>query len=89
MKEERKEKERVLEGKVFVITGTLPSMSREEAKELIERYGGKVTSSVSRRTDYLLVGESPGATKYNKALSLGVPMIEEEELLRIIEGKEL
>jgi DNA ligase (NAD+) len=88
MREEREEKreERVFEGKVFVITGTLPSMSREEAKELIERYGGKITSSVSRRTDYLLVGESPGATKYNKALSLGVTMIDEAELLRMIKG---
>ncbi len=74
---------RPLEGLTFVITGTLPSMSREEAKALIERHGGKVTSSVSRKTDYLVVGEAPGATKYNKAKSLGVPMIDEAELLRM------
>ncbi len=73
-----------LAGLAFVITGTLPSMSRDEAKALIERYGGKVTGSVSGRTDYLLVGEAPGGTKYNKARELGVPVIEEAELLGMI-----
>ncbi|MFQ6014667.1 MAG: NAD-dependent DNA ligase LigA [Anaerolineae bacterium] len=77
---------RPLEGKTFVITGTLPSMSREAAKALIAQYGGKVTSSVSSKTDYLLVGEAPGGTKYNKAQKLGIPMIDEEELRRMIEG---
>jgi DNA ligase (NAD+) len=75
-----------LEGLTFVITGTLPSMSRDEATALIERHGGKVTGSVSSRTDYLLVGEAPGGTKYNKARELGVPMIGEGELLGMIEG---
>lgn len=75
-----------LAGLTFVITGTLPSMSRDEAKALIERHGGKVTDSVSRKTDYLVVGEAPGGTKYNKARELGVPMIGEAELLRMIEG---
>ena len=74
-----------LAGLTFVITGTLPSMSRDQAKALIERHGGKVTGSVSGRTDYLLVGEAPGATKYNKARELGVPMIEEAELVGMIE----
>jgi len=74
-----------LAGLTFVITGTLPSMSRDEAKALIEQHGGKVTGSVSSRTDYLLVGEAPGGTKYNKARELGVPMIGEAELLEILE----
>jgi DNA ligase (NAD+) len=74
-----------LTGLTFVITGTLPSMSRDQAKALIERYGGKVTGSVSSKTDYLLVGEAPGGTKYNKARELGVSMIGEVELLGMIE----
>lgn len=74
-----------LAGLTFVITGILPSISRDEAKALIEGHGGKVTGSVSSKTDYLLVGEAPGGTKYNKARRLGVPVIEEAELLRMIE----
>jgi len=72
-----------LAGKTFVITGTL-SVPREEVKALIERYGGRVTDSVSRNTDYLVVGQAPGMTKYQKALKLGIPMISEEELRRLI-----
>ncbi|MGA9348933.1 MAG: NAD-dependent DNA ligase LigA [Anaerolineae bacterium] len=87
--EERREVEEAisqpLAGLTFVITGTLPSMSRDEAQALIERHGGKVAGSVSSNTDYLLVGEAPGGTKYDKARELGVPMIEEAELLRMIE----
>jgi len=74
-----------LAGLTFVITGTLPSMSRERAKALIEEHGGKVTGSVSRKTDYLLVGDRPGGTKYNAARRLGVPMIDEAQLLAMIE----
>jgi len=73
-----------LAGLTFVITGTLPSLSRDQAKALIERHGGKVTGSVSSRTDYLLVGEAPGGTKYNKGRELGVPTIGEGELLEMI-----
>ncbi len=73
-----------LAGLTFVITGTLPSMSRDEARALIERHGGKVTGSVSSKTDYLLVGEAPGGTKYNEGRELGVPMIGEGELLGMI-----
>jgi DNA ligase (NAD+) len=83
--EVREEIPQALVGLTFVITGTLPSLSRDEATALIERHGGKVTGSVSSRTDYLLVGEAPGGTKYNKARELGVSMIEEEELLGMIE----
>jgi DNA ligase (NAD+) len=77
---------RPLADKTFVITGTLPSMSRNEAKDLIERHGGKVTGSVSRKTDYLLVGASPGS-KFRKAQQLGVATIDEAALLIMIEGE--
>jgi DNA ligase (NAD+) len=77
---------RPLVDKTFVITGTLPSMSRNEAKDLIERHGGKVTGSVSRKTDYLLVGASPGS-KFRKAQQLGVATIDEAALLIMIEGE--
>jgi DNA ligase (NAD+) len=74
-----------LSGKTFVITGTLPALSRNEATELIEKNGGKVTSSVSAKTDFLLLGESPGS-KLRKAEELGVPRISEEELRRMTGG---
>lgn len=76
-----------LAGKTFVVTGTLPGFSREEVEAYIQAHGGKVTSSVSRKTDYLVVGEAPGATKYNKARELGIPMIDEAELRRMAEGQ--
>ncbi len=72
-----------LAGKTFVITGTLPTMSREEATGLIIRYGGKVTSSVSRKTDYLVAGDAPGS-KLQRAQELGVPVIDEAGLLRLV-----
>lgn len=62
-------------GKIFVITGTLPNMSREEAKELIESHGGKTTSSVSKNTNYLLAGENAGS-KLDKAMKLNVEIID-------------
>jgi DNA ligase (NAD+) len=77
-----------LAGLTFVITGTLPTMSREDATRFIERHGGKVTGSVSRRTDYLLVGESPGGTKYRKAQQLEVPLIDEARLLDMVGSRE-
>lgn len=67
-------------GMTFVITGTLPGMSRKQAAELIEQNGGKVSGSVSKKTSYLLAGEN-GGSKLTKAQSLGVPVINEEELL--------
>jgi DNA ligase (NAD+) len=76
--------EEALSGLTFVITGTLPTMSREAAARLIEQHGGKVTGSVSRRTDYLVVGESPGGTKYRKARQLEVSLIDETRLLEMI-----
>lgn len=76
---------RALTGLAFVITGTLPSMSREEAKALIERQGGKVIGSVSSKTDYLLAGEAAGS-KLAKAQELGVTIIDEAALLKLVAG---
>ncbi len=73
-----------LAGKTFVITGTLPSMSREEASALITAHGGKVSGSVSKKTDYLVIGAEPGGTKFAKAQELGIPMIDEAGLLALI-----
>lgn len=67
-------------GLTFVITGTLPAMKRNEAQEFIERYGGKVSGSVSKKTSYLLAGEDAGS-KLEKAKALGTPVIDESTLL--------
>jgi DNA ligase (NAD+) len=75
-----------LEGKTFVITGTLPDMSREVATERIEEAGGKVTNSVSKKTDYLVAGDDPGGSKYTKAEKLGTEMIDQGRLLELLEG---
>ena len=75
---------RPLSEMTFVLTGTLPNLSRQEAKDLIERYGGKVTGSVSKRTTYIVVGESPGS-KYQKAIELGVQVLDEDGLRLLIE----
>ena len=72
-----------LAGKTFVITGTLPTMSREEATRAIETRGGKVSASVSKKTSYVLVGEEAG-TKLEKATQLGIPTLSESEFKDII-----
>jgi DNA ligase (NAD+) len=71
-----------LAGLTFVITGTLPTFSRDDAKEFIESHGGKVTDNVSKKTSYLVLGEAPGS-KYEKAKSLGVKIIGEEDLRKL------
>jgi DNA ligase (NAD+) len=80
------EDELTLSGFTFVLTGTLPTMTRDEAKSIIERHGGKVTSSVSSKTSYVLIGESPGS-KFEKAQSLGIPIIDENDLRKMISGE--
>jgi len=72
------------QNKTFVLTGELESLSREQAKEKIRELGGDVSSSVSRNTDFAVVGKNPGS-KYDKARKLGVKIIEEEEFLKMIE----
>jgi len=75
--------EQTLAGKTFVLTGALHSMTRNEASEAIKQAGGKVTSSVSKNTDYVVAGESPGS-KYDKAQKLGITILTEEEFTTIL-----
>jgi DNA ligase (NAD+) len=72
-----------LEGRVFVLTGTLPNISREQAKELIELAGGKVSGSVSRKTSYVVAGEDAGS-KLDKAKDLGIPILSEDDLRALL-----
>jgi DNA ligase (NAD+) len=74
-----------LSGKTFVLTGTLPRMTRDEATELIESRGGKVTDSVSKKTDYVVAGAEAGA-KLAKAETLGIPVLDEAGLLQLLRG---
>ena len=72
-----------IQGSTFVLTGTLPTMSRKEATQLIESHGGKVTSSVSKKTSYVLAGDEAGS-KLEKARQLEIPVLTEEELLHMV-----
>ena len=81
---EQKKKGGVFEGKTFVLTGTLPTMTRSEASKLIEQNGGKTSSSVSKKTSYVLAGEEAGS-KLTKAQSLGIEILSEEEFLKMLQ----
>nr|XP_019597486.1 PREDICTED: replication factor C subunit 1 isoform X1 [Rhinolophus sinicus] len=83
-KEIPKGAENCLEGLTFVITGVLESIERDEAKSLIERYGGKVTGNVSKKTNYLVMGRDGGQSKSDKAATLGTKIIDEDGLLDLI-----
>jgi DNA ligase (NAD+) len=74
-----------LQGKQFVLTGKLPGLSREQAAALIEQHGGRVTASVSKKTDFVLAGEDAGS-KLDKATTLGIAVIDEPTFLSLIRG---
>ena len=76
-------KSNILEGKTFVLTGTLPNMTRDEASEIIKSHGGKTSSSVSKNTSYVLAGENAGS-KLDKAQNLGVIILTENDFLEMI-----
>jgi DNA ligase (NAD+) len=78
-----RQKPQLLDGKTFVITGTLAGFSRDEAKAYIESFGGKVTDSVSKKTDYVVVGDNPGS-KVTKAQTLQVPILGMDELRALV-----
>jgi len=74
-----------LAGKTLVLTGTLPSLSREEATARIMAAGGKVAGSVSKKTSYVVAGADPGS-KYEKAVSLGIPVLDQDGLLELLDA---
>ena len=76
----KKQENELFKNKTFVLTGTLEQLTRNEAKELIEMYGGKVTGSVSKSTSVVIVGESPGS-KFEKAKELEIEIWNEEEFI--------
>ena len=80
---EKSEAAQPLTGMTFVITGTLPTYSRDEMKEIIQNSGGKVTGSVSKKTNYLVMGENAGS-KFDKAQQLGVSILDEAGVLDLI-----
>ncbi len=80
---EKKALSHKLKDKTFVITGTLPTLSRDEAKELIRLNGGKSAAAVSKNTDFVLAGTEPGS-KYDEAVKLEVPIIDEAKFLKMI-----
>jgi len=82
--DERRAEQGPLQGRTFVITGTLPALSREQAADLIKRAGGKVTGSVSKKTDYVIAGDSPGS-KLAKAQELGTEILDEDGLRALLD----
>ena len=86
MTAEKKQRSTQLAGLTFVLTGTLPTLSREEAKRRIEDAGGKTAGSVSKKTSYVVAGEEAGS-KLDKALELKVPVMDEAGLLKLLAGE--
>jgi DNA ligase (NAD+) len=86
MTAQKKQRTTQLEGRTFVLTGTLPNMTREEAKEKIEAAGGKTAGSVSKKTSYVVAGEEAGS-KLDKARELKIPVIDEDGLEAMLQGK--
>ena len=87
MESEQSQTSDKLAGKIFVVTGNFGTpQRRKEIEELVEKYGGKKASSVSSKTDYIIAGEKPGSSKMKKAEQLGIPVISEEEFLKMING---
>jgi DNA ligase (NAD+) len=82
---EKKVRTSQLEGLTFVLTGALPNLTRDEAKQRIEDSGGKVSGSVSKKTSYVVAGEEAGS-KLEKAQELKVPILDEAGLLKLLEG---
>ena len=80
---EAEEREETLAGLTFVLTGTLPTMTRDEASALIKQAGGKVSGSVSKKTSYVVAGEEAGS-KLTKAKDLGVIVLDEDGLMRLL-----
>jgi DNA ligase (NAD+) len=85
MTTEKKVRTSQLEGFTFVLTGTLPNLTREEAKQRIEAAGGKVSGSVSRKTSYVVAGEEAGS-KLDKAQELKIPILDEPGLMKLLEA---
>ena len=84
--ETKKSISNIFEGKTFVLTGTLPTMKRSEAKALIESFGGKVSGSVSKKTSYVVAGDEAGS-KLDKANSLGIAVLTESELIEMTKAE--
>ena len=85
MTAEKKQRTTQLAGLTFVLTGTLPSLTRDEAKARIEAAGGKVVGAVSKKTNYIVAGEEAGS-KLDKAQELKVPVLDETGLMKLLEG---
>jgi DNA ligase (NAD+) len=81
--EKREVKSDKLAGKTFVFTGTLTNRTREEAEAIVQQHGGKVSGSVSKKTNYVVVGTDPGS-KYDKAKELGVTILSESEFEKLV-----
>ena len=88
VEEQKKGVSNIFAGKSFVLTGELEGMTRDEAKEIIEKHGGKVTTSVSKKTSFLLLGQNPGS-KYDKALQLNLTILNKDEFLKMIKNDEI